>query len=289
MRNLDFWIILGLLFFFILYLYYQNNLLSLSTYHITVPRTHASMKGKKIVFLSDTHFRDNTPHTYIDRLVIQVEDLNPDIILFGGDIVHVTDSEAVIEHAKDLFAQLANVAPTYIVYGNHDLRNDRMKELTEVIQIAGANLLKNEAQWISFGEPGAGFWLMGLAEYESSLAIRENALETIKLPEDSKMEPKILLTHFPQYFDKYVEDELKRPDLVLSGHTHGGQAILPIIGGLFSPGQGFNPHFDFGIFTNEQYPNSRLIVSRGVGNSSFPFRINNRPEIVSITLNEAKK
>lgn len=279
---MDFWIILGLLFFFILYLYYQNNLLSLSTYHITVPRTHASMKGKKIVFLSDTHFRDNTPHTYIDRLVIQVEDLNPDIILFGGDIVHVTDSEAVIEHAKDLFAQLANVAPTYIVYGNHDLRNDRMKELTEVIQIAGANLLKNEAQWISFGEPGAGFWLMGLAEYESSLAIRENALETIKLPEDSKMEPKILLTHFPQYFDKYVEDELKRPDLVLSGHTHGGQAILPIIGGLFSPGQGFNPAYDFGLFTNEKHPNSRLIVTRGVGNSTFPFRINNRPEIVSI-------
>lgn len=285
MKNLEIWIILGLLLLLILYLYYQNNLLSLTTYNIAVPRMHASMKGKKIVFLSDTHFRDKTPHTYIDRLVIQVEDLNPDIILFGGDIVHVTDSEAVIEHAKDLFAQLANVAPTYIVYGNHDLQNDRMKELSEVIQIAGANLLKNEAQWISFDEPGNGFWLMGLAEYESSLAIRDNVLETIKLAEDHKKEPKILLTHFPQYFDKYVQDELKRPDLILSGHTHGGQVILPIVGGLFSPGQGFNPHYDFGLFTNAKYPNSRLIVTRGVGNSTFPFRINNRPEIVSIFFN----
>ena len=155
----------------------------------------------------------------------------------------------------------------------------------EVLKIAGANLINNKTEWISFGEPGAGFWLMGLTEYESSLQIKKNPLNRLELPKDSKLEPKVLLTHHPHFFDSYLENEEKRPDLILTGHTHGGQAILPIIGGLFAPGQGFNPFYDFGIFTNEKYPNSRLIVTRGVGNSSFPFRINNRPEIVLITLN----
>ena len=77
-------------------------------------------------------------------------------------------------------------------------------------------------------------------------------------------------------------DDNKRPDLVLSGHTHGGQVILPIIGGLYAPGQGKNPYYDFGFFKSEKYPDSRLIVTRGIGNSSFPFRVNNRPEIVEI-------
>ena len=285
MRNLEFWIILGLLLLMIIYLYVQNNLVSLSNYTIEMPRMHQAMKGKKIVFLSDTHFRDKTPHIFIDRLVIQIEDLKPDIILFGGDIIHVTDSELAIEYAKDLFSQLAKVAPTYIVYGNHDMWNNRHKELAEVLQIAGANLLKNETEWISFDEPGAGFWLMGLADHEKSLTHRENILEPLKLPKDSKMEPKLLLAHYPHFFERYLADDLSRPDLVLSGHTHGGQVILPIIGGLFAPGQGLNPFYDFGLFTNEKYPNSRLIISRGVGNSSFPFRINNRPEIVLITFN----
>lgn len=285
MKTLDIWLILGILLLIIIYLYIQNNRVSLSAYTIDIPRMHPSMKGKKVVFLSDTHFRDNTPHTYIDRLVIQVEELNPDIVLFGGDIIHASDSEKVIEHAKDLFSQLAKVAPTYVVYGNHDLGNTRQKELAEVLKIAGANLINNKTEWISFGEPGAGFWLMGLTEYESSLQIKKNPLNRLELSKDSKLEPKVLLTHHPHFFDSYLENEEKRPDLILTGHTHGGQAILPIIGGLFAPGQGFNPFYDFGIFTNEKYPNSRLIVTRGVGNSSFPFRINNRPEIVLITLN----
>ncbi len=276
------WLILGILLFAIFYLYYQNNLLSLSTYKLAVPRMHPSMKGKKVVFLSDTHFRNNTPHTFIDRLVIQIEELHPDIILFGGDLVHVTEGDAVLEHAKDLFLQLGKVAPTYVVFGNHDMNSSRAKELTGVLQLAGVTVLKNEAKWLSFGEPGAGFWLMGLSEYESTLASRDDALATIQLPKDSKKEPKLLLAHFPHFFEQYLANEDKRPDLILSGHTHGGQVILPLVGGLYSPGQGTNPAYDFGLFSKAQYPHSRLIVSRGVGNSTFPFRINNRPEIVTV-------
>ena len=66
-------------------------------------------------------------------------------------------------------------------------------------------------------------------------------------------------------------------DLTLSGHAHGGQFRLPFIGGLFAPGQGFFLEYDSGVFCEE---GTQMVVSRGLGNSLFPLRLNNRPEIV---------
>lgn len=265
-----------------LYLYRQNYIHKINSYDIFIPNLHTSLKGKKIVFISDTHFRENVSHFFIDRLLTEIEKMGPDLILFGGDIVHIVSSDQVIEHTKDFFSQLTMIAPTYVVYGNHDLNSDRKKEITETLQRVGATLLDNEATWVSFDDSETGFWLMGLNEYMSSISIKQDALSKIKLPEVNKNAPRILLAHYPHFFEKYLVDESKRPHLTLSGHAHGGQAILPIIGGLFAPGQGFNPYYDFGLFTSEKYPDSRLIISHGLGNSSFPFRINNRPEIVTI-------
>ena len=73
-------------------------------------------------------------------------------------------------------------------------------------------------------------------------------------------------------------------DLVLSGHAHGGQIRLPIIGGILAPNQGFFPKYDDGLV---QQDGTVLIISRGLGNSSFPLRVNNPPELVVVTL-EAK-
>ena len=84
----------------------------------------------------------------------------------------------------------------------------------------------------------------------------------------------ILLSHRPELFDTYVDSGV---DLVFSGHAHGGQFRLPFVGGLVAPNQGFFPQYDAGQFDEE---NTTMIVSRGVGNSIVPLRINNRPEIV---------
>ena len=90
---------------------------------------------------------------------------------------------------------------------------------------------------------------------------------------------KLLLSHRPELFETYVENDV---DLVLTGHAHGGQIRIPFIGGLIAPDQGLFPKYTGGIFTKN---NTSMIVSRGIGNSIFPFRINNRPELVIITLN----
>ena len=88
----------------------------------------------------------------------------------------------------------------------------------------------------------------------------------------------ILLSHRPELFAVYAKHQI---DLVLSGHAHGGQIRLPLIGGVVAPHQGFFAEYDAGQYTSGT---TNMVVSRGLGNSLFPFRVNNRPELVVITL-----
>ena len=100
----------------------------------------------------------------------------------------------------------------------------------------------------------------------------------------NKINYSILLSHRPCLFDVYKEKKL---DLVLTGHAHGGQIRLPLVGGLYAPNQGILPKYTSGIINAS---NTNMIVSRGIGNSTFPFRVNNKPELVIITLkNKVKK
>ena len=89
---------------------------------------------------------------------------------------------------------------------------------------------------------------------------------------------RILLAHRPEYFADYVAADF---DLVLSGHTHGGQVRLPWIGALFATGQGLFPEYDAGMYTQGD---TDMFVSRGVGTTGLPFRFCNQPEIVVVEL-----
>ena len=88
----------------------------------------------------------------------------------------------------------------------------------------------------------------------------------------------LLLSHRPELFDVYSEHEV---DLALTGHAHGGQIRLPLFGGLVAPNQGLFPSYDSGLYKSG---NSNMIVSRGIGNSIIPLRINNRPELIIVEL-----
>ena len=89
----------------------------------------------------------------------------------------------------------------------------------------------------------------------------------------------ILLSHRPELFETYVDNNI---NLVFTGHAHGGQIRIPFIGGIIAPNQGLFPKYTSGIFTKNE---TNMIVSRGIGNSLFPFRINNNPELVIVELN----
>ena len=84
----------------------------------------------------------------------------------------------------------------------------------------------------------------------------------------------LLLCHRPEKFEEYVQSNV---NLVFTGHAHGGQIRIPFLGGLIAPHQGYFPNYTSGLHSQN---NTHMIVSRGLGNSLFPFRINNPPEIV---------
>ena len=92
-----------------------------------------------------------------------------------------------------------------------------------------------------------------------------------------------MLSHRPELFDCCADSNI---DLVLTGHAHGGQFRLPFVGGVLVPDQGWFPEYDAGLFTEEA---TTMIISRGIGNSAFPFRFNNRPEVILVELKSEGK
>ena len=88
----------------------------------------------------------------------------------------------------------------------------------------------------------------------------------------------IVLSHRPEAFNEYINNSI---DLAFTGHAHGGQIRLPFIGGIVAPNQGFFPKYTSGLYYEKE---TYMVVSRGLGNSIFPFRINNNPEIIMVTL-----
>lgn len=279
------WLFFGLVVCMLAYLYIQNRLPKVSEYTVTLPKLHKNLKGKKIVHLTDSHLRPNSNHSFIEHVVKSVGEQQPDLIVFTGDMVQAGLDDFVDVPIRKLFEGLSKHAPTYVVTGNHDIASGKFEDLAYILQTANVRLLVDEAEWVTLGEGEAGIVLMGLAERREMVAAPKPRLRNIELTEGMIGQPKILLAHHPDYFEDYLDDQTKAPDITLAGHTHGGQAILPIIGGVYASGQGSFPKYDFGIFSSVEHPSKRLVISRGIGNSSFPLRINNRPEIVSITLN----
>ena len=150
--------------------------------------------------------------------------------------------------------------------------------------LAEAGVIVLENQKVEITREGESITLMGIDDpsfQESYLfgdaeSVARQAIDDLQNESDGYT---ILLSHRPELFSLYVETEM---DLVFSGHAHGGQFRLPLIGGLVAPNQGFFPKYDAGLFSED---NTTMIVSRGVGNSIIPLRFNNRPEIISVELN----
>ena len=144
----------------------------------------------------------------------------------------------------------------------------------------GVTVLRDEA--VNLERGGGSIQLIGLddprfeeqdEELEDSLAYFEEKLSAMELADSYR----ILLSHRPETFGAYVSQQI---DLVLTGHAHGGQFRLPVIGGVIAPNQGLFPKYDAGLYTEGK---TNMIVSRGLGNSVLPFRLNNRPEVVIVT------
>ncbi len=247
---------------------------------ITSKNLPQSFDGFRIAHVSDLHnteFGDNN-----EKIITILSNAKPDIIAITGDIVdsNRTDVDTALNFAR----QAAEIAPCYFVAGNQEtsISDSEYSRLKDGLTQIGVTILKDSKVTIERGEEKISiigvedFFVQNAGEFTLSI----DADKLCELNSDEQFS--ILLSHRPDYFDDYVKSGC---DLVLTGHTHGGQFRLPYIGGLYVPSQGFFPEYDAGMFSQD---GTDMIVSRGLGNSRFPFRFNNRPEVIIIELKTEK-
>lgn len=245
----------------------QREWLTKSYYTFSSPKVSSAFNGFKICHLSDLHNyefgKDNI------RLLNVIEKESPDIIAITGDLIDSRHTD--IESALDFVSKCVEIAPVYYVCGNHEERftaeeqayiYSSLEEMGVTLLDGGSVSVFKENESIHIG----GFFNT-YKNAEDDYAIFDS---------DDKLS--VLLYHRPTCFELF---KATGADLVLSGHAHGGQFRIPFVGGLIAPDEGFFPKYTEGM---HDIDGIKLIISRGLGNSLMPIRLNNPPEVIFITL-----
>ena len=261
----------------IAWIVWGNTALELNTYTISSSKLPQSFDGYRIAHVSDLHNAEMGKDN--EKLLAMLRDADPDMIAITGDLIDSRNTD--IEVALQFIREAVKIAPCCYVTGNHEARVNEYGELKAGMEAAGVTVLEDAKTKISM--EGETITLIGVNDpsyqtdylFGDSETVMNTMLEELHTEKDGFT---ILLSHRPELFDTYADHGM---DLVLSGHAHGGQFRLPFIGGLVAPNQGFFAEYDAGIYTEG---NTNMFVSRGVGNSILPFRINNRPEVILIEL-----
>lgn len=267
-----------LLFFcmLVLFLYRQNNGLTVTEYEIVNKDLPQSFNGCTIVQISDLHNKSFGKEQ--KKLVRRIKACEPDVIVLTGDLVDSNRPD--VDTALELVSAIADLAPVYFVTGNHDnwLSKEDTEQLMQGLGNAGVHVLKDEVRILTMGKSEETIYMAGIDDASlASTAECDKALQKLtarKKPDDFM----ILLAHEPQRLEQYAACGVS---LVLSGHAHGGQFRIPFIGGFVAPDQGFLPTYTEGVFHEKD---TDLVISRGLGNSVIPIRLLNRPELVKVTL-----
>lgn len=269
------------------FLHWSNKALVITGYTFADSDLPEAFDGYRITQVSDLqseYFGEKQTH-----LLEKVRETHPDIIVFTGDLIarNHTDYEAAMTAMRGL----VKIAPVYYINGNHEmaLPEEKMTEIYAELEKLGVHVLFDRGEVVE--REGEQIHLLGLSEgtvfacknNERSNKIKadEEMLRTALLKLQAEVEKEdfvILLAHEPQYLDLYASEKV---DLVFAGHAHGGQIRLPFTDGLYAPGQGTLPKMTSGMHIAGE---TTLVISRGLGNSTFPFRIFNHPEIVTVDL-----
>lgn len=274
----------------------QNHSLELTGYKYKSDKIPEEFENFRIVHLSDMH--NCVYGNEADDLLKKARQNKPDIIVITGDSFDSRRRQYF--DSLDIIKNLPEICPVYLVTGNHEELSPDLKEIfLSEIKISGVRILDGETVEIKRGN--SSIYLSGISDYTSfavEMGLLEKALDknldceeldsmknAFKEKTDAFSETKpegfnILLSHRPEMNEVYRDNNF---DLVFCGHAHGGQFRIPPVGAIYSPGQGFFPKYSEGPHL---FGETTMLVSRGLGNSSFPIRINNRPQIIVCELHK---
>jgi hypothetical protein len=242
------------------FLIWENNNIVISEYTKISNQIPDSFNRFTIVQISDLHSK-----AFKGRLVSKIANLNPDLIVITGDLIDSSDKN--IEVAEQFVKQAVNLADVYFVTGNHEYLSSQYSQLLNMLDEYGVTVLDNSYEKIIEGNDSINIYGISDTEYAPDTNL-----------ELSSDDFNIVLCHKPYNPELFSKMEA---DLVFSGHAHGGQIRIPFVGGIIAPDQGFFPKYSEGL---HNYENTSLVISRGLGNSIFPLRLFNRPELVVVRL-----
>lgn len=242
--------------------------------HIVVENVDIKIKNLQkpytIVQLSDVHIGGLVDEEFIRQLVIRVNNLNPDLVVITGDLVDVA-----LQYAKPALKQLQNLKSTYgtfFVAGNHEYLHG-LDGILSYIDSLDINVLENESIYI--GEQNQGFNLAGVYDVMGN-RVGHHKPDITKALQNKKDAPTVLLAHQPRYINSLLEKELLDIDLILSGHTHGGQLYpFRILVKMVQP-------YIAGLYTHSA--STQIYVNKGTGYWGPPMRLGAMAEITNITI-----
>lgn len=259
---------------------FEANRPQLVSIEVTLPRLHESWDGFRIAQLSDFHYDEYFSVVPLRKAIEIINRLQPDLVVLTGDFVtgplkegwrRANAAALAIEPCAQLLSQLR--APSGIVgaLGNHDLSTNAA-HIIEVLQSHAIPVLQNRS--VSIAREGKRLWLAGADDALQGNPDLERTLDGI--PPD---EPVVLLAHEPDLADYVARYPV---DLQLSGHSHGGQIRLPLVGPPYLPHLGRK--YPWGL---RRIGRLVLYTNIGIGTIRIPMRLNCPPEVTLITLRAA--
>ena len=251
----------------------ETQLLEINNYKLEREGIPRSFHNKKIVQFSDIHVGFHYNLKQLESLTIEINKIQPDILFFTGDLFDDPNTyenhESVIPLLKNLEAPLGKFA----VFGNHDHGGYGTDIYRKIMEKSGFTLLVNEAKEVSAGNSGSIF-VIGIDD--AMLGKPDLKLATQNVPDQGF---NILLSHAPDLADEASRFNIH---LQLSGHSHGGQIQIPLMGALVKPP--FAEKYVEGFYHAGINNDMLLYVNRGIGTTRLPFRFLSKPELAVFTL-----
>lgn len=261
-RNLFIYILFFLALLFLYGYYIEPNNLIIKEYKIENKDIPDSFDGLKIIHFSDVHYGSTVNAKYLKEIVELINKQKPDIVIFTGDFLdkrfNLTDKE--IESAKNELNKIESTLGNFAVSGNHDMV---YPEDFKTIFSENFTLLENEEKLLYYKESTP----ISLVGFSDALETKVN----YEILEKENTYFRFILAHEPDEYDKIKNYDF---DILLSGHSHNGQARLPFIGAIYTP-TGSKKYYE----NYYKLDNREIFISNGIGTSGIDVRFLSTPSI----------
>jgi len=245
----------------------ERNIVQVNRYMIPVPNLPLSFHGFTLAHLTDIHLGFLVSEAFVEEIVQRTNSLNTDAIVCTGDYVHNRNTTEEIDKVWPILSRLSARHGVYSVLGNHDHWADNNRSLYW-LERSGQNI-RHQCKAIYKGRDR--ILIGGAGDFWGDKLNIDKAFSS-----SDQGDCRILLAHNPDSVDTEFETPLS---LVLSGHTHGGQVVIPFLGAPKLPVE--NKAYSSGLIATSKTP---LFISRGIGWAIVPVRFNCYPEIAVLEL-----